>query len=58
MIDGRGAAVNRLLLILILGTVAGCHSAPKVVVRAVPSHRDVDKYEFAVEIVPQFSYTR
>jgi len=51
--------VNRfLLLVLLMGTLAGCQSPGKVIVRAVPSPRDVDKYEFAVEFHPEFSYRR
>ena len=47
-----------LLLLMVVGTLAGCQSPGKVVVRAVPSPRDVDKYEFAVEFHPDFSYRR
>ena len=53
--------MNRFLLLVLLfvvGTLAGCQSPGKVVVRAVPSPRDVDKYEFAVEFHPDFSYRR
>ena len=57
-----GVLVNRFLLLALLfvvvGTLAGCQSPGKVVVRAVPSPRDVDKYEFAVEFHPDFSYRR
>ena len=59
MAEQRGILVNRfLLLVLLMGTLAGCQSPGKVIVRAVPSPRDVDKYEFAVEFHPEFSYRR
>ena len=51
--------MNRfLLLVLLMGTLAGCQSPGKVIVRAVPSPRDMDKYEFAVEFHPEFSFRR
>ena len=50
--------MSRFLLLILIGSLAGCQSLGKVVVRAVPSPRDVDKYEFAVEFHPDFSYRR
>ena len=58
MTAGKAEIVNRFLLLVLIGTLAGCQSPGKVVVRAVPSPRDVDKYEFAVEFHPDFSYRR
>ena len=53
-----GLPVTRFLLLVLLGALAGCQSPGKVVVRAVPSPRDSDKYEFAVEFYPDFRFTR
>ena len=56
--EGGFPVIKFLVLVLLMGTLAGCQSPGKVVVRAVPSPRDVDKYEFAVEFHPDFSYRR
>ena len=54
--EQRCIPVSRfLLLVLLMGTLVGCSSPGKVIVRAVPSPRDVDKYDFAVEFHPEFS---
>jgi hypothetical protein len=61
MAERGGIPVSRFLLLVLLfvvGTLAGCQNPGKVVVRAVPSPRDVDKYEFAVEFHPDFNFSR
>lgn len=59
MIAGRAATVSKfLILVLVLATLAGCQTPSKIAVKATPNPIHPDRFEYTVEFVPQFSFTR
>lgn len=51
--------MNKLFLaLLLLATLTGCQSPGKVAVKATPNPLHPDKFDYTVEFVPQFSFTR
>lgn len=51
--------MNKLFLIFVLlATLVGCQSVGKIAVKATPNPLHPDRFEYTVELIPQFSYTR
>lgn len=50
--------MNRFLLLILIGTLAGCQSPGKIAVKATPNPIHPDRFEYTVEFVPDFSYRR
>lgn len=45
-------------LIFAMMILAGCQSPGKIAVKATPNPLHPDRFEYTVEFVPQFSFTR
>lgn len=53
--NGIRCKMRFLPLALVFATLAGCQSAGRIAVKATPSLRDADKYDFSVEFIPSVS---